>query len=85
MADTLQRELHQQTKQSLDAKILREKLTAWDTKDIPKAPLTDKQKDSFMELATQWSNRPLPTEPEVWLLLFELDSGVRCYQRVVIV
>ncbi|KAK2188450.1 hypothetical protein NP493_132g06036 [Ridgeia piscesae] len=65
MADTLQRELHQQTKQSLDAKILREKLTAWDTKDIPKAPLTDKQKDSFMELATQWSNRPLPTEPEL--------------------
>lgn len=45
-----------------NAKTLREKLTAWDAKYDPKAPLTDKQKDGFMELTTLSANRPLPTE-----------------------
>ena len=55
MADTLQ------TK-TVTPKMLREKLTFWDAKTNAKAPLTDKQKDSFMELTTQSSNRRLPVE-----------------------
>ena len=54
MADTLQK--------MNPAKSLREKLTAWDAKLDPTAPLTERQKDSFMELNTQSSNRPLPPE-----------------------
>ena len=41
---------------------LREKLTAWDAKEDPKASLTDTQKDGFMELTSQSSHRPLPIE-----------------------
>ena len=62
MADTLQSLHQQQTRNIPESRNLLEKLTAWDTKYDPKAPLTDKQKDSFMELTTQWSNRPLPIE-----------------------
>ncbi|ELU14157.1 hypothetical protein CAPTEDRAFT_176475 [Capitella teleta] len=43
-------------------KNFREKLSAWDATVDPKAPLTDRQKDSFMELTTHSSNRPLPVE-----------------------
>ena len=46
----------------LNAKSLREKLSSWDHKFNPNAPLSDKQKDGFMELTTLSANRPLPTE-----------------------
>ena len=46
----------------ISAKGLREKLSSWDQKSNPKAPLSDKQKDGFMELTTLSANRPLPTE-----------------------
>ena len=45
-----------------NARALREKLTAWDAKYNPKAPLTDQQKDGFMELTTLSASRPLPAE-----------------------
>ncbi|XP_033638194.1 conserved oligomeric Golgi complex subunit 3-like isoform X2 [Asterias rubens] len=44
------------------AKIMREKLSCWDRKEDPKAPLSDAQKDSFMDLTASVSNRPLPIE-----------------------
>ncbi|XP_072180236.1 conserved oligomeric Golgi complex subunit 3-like [Diadema setosum] len=43
-------------------KMLREKLSLWDQRTTPKAPLTEKQKDSYMELTTHAANRPLPIE-----------------------
>ncbi|XP_070539445.1 conserved oligomeric Golgi complex subunit 3-like isoform X2 [Ptychodera flava] len=43
-------------------KLLREKLGAWELKVDPRAPLSDKQKDSFMDLTAISSNRPLPIE-----------------------
>lgn len=46
----------------LSAKGLREKLAAWDAKSDARAPLTDAQKDGFMELTTFSANRPLPSE-----------------------
>ncbi|XP_033099795.1 conserved oligomeric Golgi complex subunit 3-like [Anneissia japonica] len=45
-----------------NAKVIREKLSYWEHKGDPKAPLSDIQKDSFMELATIASSRPLPVE-----------------------
>ncbi|XP_071951133.1 conserved oligomeric Golgi complex subunit 3-like [Antedon mediterranea] len=45
-----------------NAKVIREKLSYWEHKGDPKAPLSDIQKDSFMELATIASTRPLPIE-----------------------
>ena len=54
MADT--------SRKMLNAKGLREKLSAWDQKFNSNAPLSDKQKDGFMELTTLSANRPLPTE-----------------------
>lgn len=54
MADTLQK--------MSNPKVLREKLTSWDGKINPSAPLSDKQKDSFMELTTFSSSRALPVE-----------------------
>ena len=62
MADTLQK--------MQAAKSLREKLTAWDSKLDPTAPLTEKQKDSFMELNTQSSSRPLPADVNIACLPF---------------
>ena len=56
MADTLQKSNMQ------NPKTLREKLTAWDAKLNPTAQLTEKQRDSFMELTTQSSNRPIAPE-----------------------
>ncbi|KAK2152577.1 hypothetical protein LSH36_325g04065 [Paralvinella palmiformis] len=55
MSDTLQSKMQ-------TSKLLREKLTLWDAKNDPKAQLSDKQKDSFMELTTHSTNRPLPIE-----------------------
>lgn len=51
--------------ESLPAKLqtprsLRESLTLWDTKTNPKAPLSNLQKDGFMELTTHSGNRKLP-------------------------
>ncbi|XP_072033720.1 conserved oligomeric Golgi complex subunit 3-like isoform X2 [Amphiura filiformis] len=43
-------------------KNVQEKLQHWDRKGDPKAPLSERQKDSFMELATHAANRPLPIE-----------------------
>ena len=54
MADTLQTEP--------SAKLLRDSLTEWDSKSDPKASLTEKQKDSFIELTTLSSNRLFPVE-----------------------
>ena len=56
MADTLHK---------MQPKSLRERLTAWEAKSDPTAPLTNKQKDSFIELTTQSSNRALPIEVSV--------------------
>ena len=53
MADTLQK---------MNPRTLRDRLAAWEAKSNAKAPLSDKQRDSFMELTTQSSNRPLPVE-----------------------
>ena len=55
MADTLQRKMPGPAN-------LREKLTSWDAKNDPKAPLGDTQKDSFMELTTHSGNRRIPVE-----------------------
>ena len=42
--------------------MLSQSLTTWDAKVNPKAPLSDKQNDSFIELSIkcQWTKRPLP-------------------------
>ena len=44
------------------AKTMREKLSNWERKEDPKAPLSERQRDSVMELATHAANRPLPIE-----------------------
>lgn len=44
------------------SKDVRETLLHWDSKDFPLAPLTEKQKNSVLELTTVASNRPLPEE-----------------------
>ena len=44
------------------AKNLRDRLSAWDGKTDPKAPLTDRQKDVFIVLTTQSATRRLPVE-----------------------
>ena len=67
MADTLQ------GKNSSGVKNLRDRLTAWDAKTDAKAPLTDRQKDGFIELTTLSANRPLPLEVTIHCLL--LCSG----------
>ena len=59
MADTLQ------TVEAIKAKSLRERLSCWDSKQDPKAPLTDRQKDAFIELTTLSSNRRLPIEVSI--------------------
>ena len=56
------------------AKIMREKLSAWERKDDPKAPLSDAQKDSFMELTTNVSNRPLPIEVSALKQFFNFNG-----------
>ena len=53
------------TKTGISAKDLREKLGHWEIKGDPKAPLNERQKNSFMELATFAANRPLPIEVKV--------------------
>lgn len=56
MADTLQPNVS-------DTKhLLQEKLSLWDAKLNPKAPLSDRQKDGFIELTTLSANRRLPVE-----------------------
>jgi len=62
MADTLQ------AKNSSGVRNLRDRLTAWDAKTDAKAPLTDKQKDGFIELTTLSANRPLPSEVAIHCL-----------------
>ena len=41
---------------------VREKLSLWDVKDSPLAPLTDKQRSSVLELTTVAGDRPLLDE-----------------------
>ncbi|KAL5004833.1 hypothetical protein ScPMuIL_018289 [Solemya velum] len=41
---------------------IRDRLALWDAKDNPIAPLSNKMKDCFMELATSATNRPIPLE-----------------------
>ena len=55
MADTSQGKLQ-------SPRVLREKLTSWDAKASPKAPLSDMQKDILMDLTTYSSNRALPAD-----------------------
>lgn len=52
MADTLQSASRQ--------KLIREKLSQWEAKTNPKAPLTTKQKDAVIELTSFVTERPLP-------------------------
>ena len=56
MADTLQ------PRNSTVVKNLRDRLAAWDAKVDPIAPLSEKQKDGFIELTTLSGNRGLPVE-----------------------
>lgn len=57
MADTLSN-----MREKVDPKLLRDKLSAWEGKTSPLAPLTEKQRDTIMELTTLSSSRPLPIE-----------------------
>lgn len=41
---------------------VREKLSLWDVKDSPMAPLSDKQRNSVLELTTVAGDRPLLDE-----------------------
>jgi len=41
---------------------IREKLSLWDVKDSPLAPLSEKQRNSVLELTTVAGNRPLLDE-----------------------
>lgn len=41
---------------------VREKLSLWEVKDSPLAPLTDKQRNSVLELTTVAGDRPLLDE-----------------------
>ncbi|XP_064639332.1 conserved oligomeric Golgi complex subunit 3-like isoform X2 [Lineus longissimus] len=47
---------------SPSSKMLREKLASWDALDHARAPLSDRQRDSIMDLTTMSSKRPLPIE-----------------------
>jgi len=71
MADTLQ------AKNSSGVKNLRDRLTAWDAKTDAKAPLTDRQKDGFIELTTLSANRPLPLEVAIHCLLLSCSRRGR--------
>lgn len=61
----------------LNQKVLREKLGSWEAKTTPRAPLSEKQKDSFMELTAVASNRALPKEVCAGSRLERKDSRVR--------
>lgn len=70
MADTLQPNVS-------DTKhLLQEKLSLWDAKLNPKAPLSDRQKDGFIELTTLSANRRLPVEVRD-CLLSAMEEGLR--------
>ncbi|XP_030837446.1 conserved oligomeric Golgi complex subunit 3 [Strongylocentrotus purpuratus] len=43
-------------------KHLREKISTWDQRTTSMAPLSERQKDSYMDLTSHASNRPLPIE-----------------------
>ena len=60
MADTLQK---------MQTPSLREKVAAWEAKNNPVAALTSNQRDTFIELTTHSSNRPLPLEVNVMLII----------------
>lgn len=53
MADTLQT-------RPVNQRVIRDRLSLWEAKTNPTAPLTSKQKDSLMELTTIAAERPLP-------------------------
>ena len=53
--------------QNIDQRKLREKLSLWDAKNDPKAPLTTSQKDLFIELTSFAAERPLPAEVAFFL------------------
>ncbi|XP_050396533.1 conserved oligomeric Golgi complex subunit 3 isoform X1 [Patella vulgata] len=55
MADTLQQK-------SVNQKIIREKLSLWESKSDPKASLSRKQKDSLIELTEHSNYRPIPED-----------------------
>ena len=47
---------------------VREKLSQWDVKDFSLAPLSEKQRNSVLELTTVASDRPLLDEVKINLL-----------------
>ncbi|XP_076096896.1 conserved oligomeric Golgi complex subunit 3-like isoform X2 [Mytilus galloprovincialis] len=55
MADTLQNK-------PVNQRIIRDRLAAWESKTNSKASLTDKQKDSIIELTTKASERVIPED-----------------------
>lgn len=60
MADTLH-------SRPVNQRIIRDRLSLWEAKTNPTAPLTSKQKDALMELTAIAAERPLP--PEVgWVM-----------------
>jgi len=63
MADTLQ------PKDLSVARNLRDRLSAWDAKTDAKAPLTERQKDGFIELTTLSASRPFPIEVSFHLII----------------
>lgn len=61
MADTLQNK-------PVNQRIIRDRLAAWESKTNSKASLTDKQKDSIIELTTKASERVIPEDVSIKLL-----------------
>lgn len=51
------------------AKDVRERLTLWDAKENCLSPLTDKEKDSILILTAYSSNRSIPSEVGMFILL----------------
>lgn len=61
---------------------VREKLSLWDLKDSPLAPLSEKQKNSVSELTTVASDRPLLDEVKFLLIqLINLAVAVKMWKH----
>ncbi|KAJ8310120.1 hypothetical protein KUTeg_011985 [Tegillarca granosa] len=58
MADTS----HLQQGKPVNQRTIRDRLSSWEAKVDPKAPLTDKQKDAFMEMSAVVTERPMPID-----------------------
>lgn len=60
MADTLQNK-------PVNQRIIRDRLAEWESKINSKATLTDKQKDSIIEITQRASERQIPSDVSVIL------------------